>query len=55
MKIIIQENQEPEKEAELFVIGACLCLQIGKKMIRVALTDSQWRLLARSATERSAA
>lgn len=54
MRVTIQIDKEPEKQAELFVIGQNLGLEIDKQMIRIALTPSQWELLAQSAGDRSA-
>ena len=53
MKVIIQKDKEPQREAELFAMGTCLGLEIDNSMIRIALTSSQWKLLAESADERS--
>lgn len=52
MKVTIQKDNEPEQQAELFAIGTCLGLEIGKSVIRVALTPSQWKLLSKSAADR---
>ena len=54
MKVTIQIDKEPEKQAEFFVLGPNLGLEIDKQMIRIALTPSQWKLLAQSAGDRSA-
>jgi hypothetical protein len=54
MKVTIQKDKEPEREAKLFAIGTCLGLEIDKSMIRIVLTPSQWKVLAQSAADRSA-
>jgi hypothetical protein len=52
MKVVIHEGKEHERPAELFVAGQCLALVIGKRIIRIALSPMQWKLLSKSAGDR---
>lgn len=54
VKIIYEKNKDGERnDVDLFVIGQCLALVDGPDQHRIGLTQSQWALLAESATRKA--